>query len=78
MTLSLPEPCHHILPVALASLHIHLIEGDMQVNSPHLPFSLPEGLETSVEILTDSVGASIPESDPLDEIEGQGVVAECS
>lgn len=76
VTLCLPETSHHIFNVAVASLNIDLIERNMQFHCPHLAIGLPEGLDGCVEVLSDSVGASVPESDSLDEVEAEGVVAE--
>jgi hypothetical protein len=76
MSLGLPETGSHISPIAVASLDVDLVERGMDLNGSDITVGLPEGLEGSMEVLSDGIGAGIPESDALDQVEGEGVVAE--
>lgn len=76
VSLCLPKTSHHVFHVAIASLNIDLIERNMQLHCSHLTVGLPEGLEGCMEVLSDCVGASIPEPDSFDEVEAEGVIAE--
>ena len=76
MSFCLPEASSHIGPVPVSSLDVDLVEGHVNVNGPDISVGFPEGLESGMKILSDGVGAGVPEPDAFDEVEGNGVVAE--
>uniref|UniRef100_A0A1J3D8B3 Uncharacterized protein n=1 Tax=Noccaea caerulescens TaxID=107243 RepID=A0A1J3D8B3_NOCCA len=76
MALSLPEPCLDILYITISSLKIDLIEWHMNIHSANVSFTFPESFESGMEVLSDCVRTGIPKSNPFDEVERNGIVAE--
>ena len=76
MSLRLPEPGLHILPVALISLDVNLVEGSIDGDGLKLSKSLPVGFLGGMKVLSDGVRTGIPEPNFLDHVIADTVVGE--
>ena len=65
MPFTLPKSCLDVRAVRYSSRNINLIEWCVDWYSNDFSTSLPEGLLCCVKVLTDSIGAGIPESNSL-------------
>lgn len=65
MSLKLPKLCFHVLHVTVACLNIQLIERCVNWNAFYLTVSLEVGFKAHVEVLSDGLLDSVPESDFL-------------
>jgi hypothetical protein len=74
MSLRLPKTSLNIRAVAIPSTNIDLIERNIDRSTFNCHLSFPKSLHHGMEVLTDCIRASIPETDSFRQIVAQSII----